>query len=700
MSLKLEVYRNDCFSLVKSIMLKSDLLAKEVESLIDPTLSFLDPHTGLPKNKWKYYLNAAGEMHESNVEITMISYDTLTSINLSKGVLVNHPYTVKLLMEFGEIFEDVLKDIPDERMRLHGMLLGKDVDDIINMSDYSIIGYTANLVEVQEINLIPELSKRMNRIGRSIGNSGYFEVESGWVTGLMFILSQQLLVQLELLRYEVRLKTTAHTYFMWLHINSYLYLQDLEQLFQHSEVVYLFKNIRRLVSGTSTDGVLLELVDFLGKNHQFQVFQLGVELDLRKINAVSSKIDHVFIEKDLLSNTTRPGSRDGYLLEHETRSRFKLTDYSTDLDNKLTHKVDVNKVPELYIYLMKSLDKSFLDPLILFDYYYMYLELGLVTDSYSIPSNRTNRHYSLSYREALILYVRLVQIRGSRGNHPNAKVETFLTEDIPIYTTHQVAKADMVRPTSSYLQATYGVSAIYGDLIASYIPPVPNVGAAHDVLNKYLYDSIAGLMQIKKLSVIASNDTNILKMQHILGEYIDEYNIELAPAGTNFDAWLLHRGIGLGGYTNEELDKLERSVLREVFKLPHDVGDDTASLSAEFLRRFTCYRTNITTSVSNISSVDYVFQVPYERAPLSGPLSKTSKTSLGAATLGVSIPAVLRVPDTTVSSKFEFRIPIPVAVREVAPTVEPIIRYNKPTIYLRPPVQIPMEVPLSIPNFN
>lgn len=595
MSLKLNFYNEKCAALARSIMLKSDMLAIEVESLLDPTLEFLKT----PRTNWKYYMNCSGIYHRSNEVMYVVSLDTRASIEFTKNVLDEHPLTKQLYSTYGVDYQRLLAKYPKNAALIHGILAGMSTEDVIALPDYYVISYNKNLVEPQEYDLIVNLSKRMNAFGLISGNHDTVLIEEAYATMHMYLISMQLTNQIKYLRAENVLTSRAHSFFVWSKINSKIPLEDLKRYLTTPEIMYLYKNIDRLHRGRGSDAVFNEIIDKFIVSRNLKPYQLTIELDSATLNDVDFEREYVFRENPLRAGTSRLQSKDVYIEEHVRRSRYKKENYSEELSNKLTYKHDINDVAEVRIVSEEATEAELRNLLINVDFNFQFLKEGLIKDIFNIPNHITGDIYQLSYAEALALFVRLTQILGGEQS-----------ECIPLYDTMQVPVTNK-RPTENELVSDWSIPPHLARIMFNLIPAYPIGEPNRLTLNKYIDDFSSGILQFRRLMVQSTTRNNETYIDRLLGKYLKVDTIKLIGDGdVNYNDWLISKGISLSNLSIVDIEIIRKRILTDVMGIALGEENELVTVMSDLLSRFIAYRTNLSRESIPSSSLTYTVFPP------------------------------------------------------------------------------------------
>ena len=240
------LYRQKVYDLVKTLVIKSDdTVAAINEDLIQYgyTVNLNQPES------WKYYMNMAGEYHESDALMQVTSLDTLELIDFTKENLAIHRATAREYVAGSSYYRDLVRRFPEQEDLIIGIIHPIDKDDAIAAEDGDILYYDKGLVEANEYDLIPRLQDWIHGFLHrwyvaGYGNSDDLYVASCWGVMYEHMPSAVLNIRLSNCRTE-----KVHSY----HIREYLasngrldkyldYLTTKQALFLYRNILHIRKH--------------------------------------------------------------------------------------------------------------------------------------------------------------------------------------------------------------------------------------------------------------------------------------------------------------------------------------------------------------------------------------------------------------------------------------------------------------------------
>ena len=152
-----QLYVEQTYRLVETLMIKFDQIADAYNTKVMTTHG-IESVDLLDKTSWKYYQNMSGSYHFSDIEMTVISLDTLETIKFSKENLLSHRATKNAYQYDSRYYRELVSRYPDQELLILAILYSEQViDDIIDVKDGTIVFYLKDLIEVNEYSLVEEL---------------------------------------------------------------------------------------------------------------------------------------------------------------------------------------------------------------------------------------------------------------------------------------------------------------------------------------------------------------------------------------------------------------------------------------------------------------------------------------------------------------------------------------------------------------
>lgn len=237
-----QIYLRQIYDLTRTMVIKSSLVAdsinREIEFRTGPISS--DPHT------WKYYMNMAGEYHSTDQTMYVTSMDTLETIEFTKVNLTIHRATADAYQYGSRYYRDLVNAYPEQESLILGILNPVDINKAIDSDDGVILYYDANLVEPQEINLIPRLQRFITAYLARWSNDMYADIDEYFIPAQVGVLASQLPMEILNCRLEACFTNEAHSFHIREHLASNGEMDRFMSNMTLKQILFLYRNIRYL----------------------------------------------------------------------------------------------------------------------------------------------------------------------------------------------------------------------------------------------------------------------------------------------------------------------------------------------------------------------------------------------------------------------------------------------------------------------
>lgn len=254
-----KLYLEDTIKLARTLIVKSEYTAiKQNEYLSIAYPGSFDPDD---PTTWKYYRNLAGlrfpvdwnnlnnldSKQDPNIIVT--SLDTQIPISFTRENLEVNPAT-KAAYAFGSrYYKELLLRYPGHEDIILGVLYPVDINKAIAAKDFSILNYQKELVEENEISLIPNIQEWLYNFDVRWNNKQFTLSDSLYGVACFGVMSMQLLPLILNLRLRACHTFEAHSF----HVKQYLashggldrylpYMTLKQALFFYRNIAYIERN--------------------------------------------------------------------------------------------------------------------------------------------------------------------------------------------------------------------------------------------------------------------------------------------------------------------------------------------------------------------------------------------------------------------------------------------------------------------------
>lgn len=192
---------------------------------------------------WKYYQNLAGIYHSTDTMMSVVSIDTLETIEFTVENLKIHTATAKAHAYGTRHYNALVYKYPKQEALINGILTPADIHKAIEAENGTILAYPASLIESNEVSLLPELQDYIKRIFHRWFNV-QFAMSDNLYCGVFFtMLSSFVLPKLLNLR-VARCKTAeAHSFHVRMYLASHGGLDAYLPYMTLKQSLWLYRNI-------------------------------------------------------------------------------------------------------------------------------------------------------------------------------------------------------------------------------------------------------------------------------------------------------------------------------------------------------------------------------------------------------------------------------------------------------------------------
>lgn len=199
------------------------------------------------KKEWKYFLNMSGEKHFSNKDVKIRLVENNELVSLTKNILDTFIYTRDELLKYGEYYNKLVYNHPDEIGYIQGCMLPVDLDFAINSPDGSILNYNKNLVEYNEYTLIRNLEDHIQNFLFRYHIQEYILSDELYIPSLLAVLYSTLPNKISNLRLSKINTNEVHSFHLEHFFRSRLDLYDNIINLKPKTKMWLYKNLNYIM---------------------------------------------------------------------------------------------------------------------------------------------------------------------------------------------------------------------------------------------------------------------------------------------------------------------------------------------------------------------------------------------------------------------------------------------------------------------
>ena len=298
-----DIYTNKCYALAHTMVFYSELMAKAQNNMLQNN-GFRINHSN--QGTWKYHLNLAGEYHDYDkyiisklnsdghpyMRIKIAGDNEPVTVDFTKDLMSgkNGDYTLAAEYKYGsDYYNELLNAYPGCETLILGILNPISRDIIESATDGDILycgGYYRKelpyitqtfgfekrediaidaefLIEEWETDIIYKLQNFIKQYYRKWINIDYQEDHEDYASIMSVGLMMGLVLQIQKLRVENNHTYAAHSFHVRSFLDSFGYLGTFVDSLTREQAMYLYTNIKWLVTNKGKQKVLTELVDEL-----------------------------------------------------------------------------------------------------------------------------------------------------------------------------------------------------------------------------------------------------------------------------------------------------------------------------------------------------------------------------------------------------------------------------------------------------
>lgn len=400
------LFKEDTIKLCKSLVIKSE----NISTAINNNLRDYGFQVGDDPYRWKYYLNLAGEYHQTDVPMTVVSLDTLETIDFTKTNLEKHKTTRKQYTLFSTYYENLVARYPEQEELIRGIINPVTIKTAVEAKDFTILAHEPDFMESQEENLLREMQNWVT------GFTHRYHVDGFNVTNDLFhsALLGVMYLQLPLAVMNIRLANThtemVHSYHIWSYLASHSRLDDYRKFLTLEQSIWLYRNIRWLEANVGKKEVFDALVENMLTKRNLNLYGYDHLHDVGELDEVlkpDSKLRRFPINNEL-----------GPVMVRTIREVLDLEDPLAlwNIDHKDLHEVehrealnnaDYDSLPTKILESEATDDagsQPFTLPHVLFNEWIAWSCTNRYTANVTITNPFTNESMQLAAKDAVIAY--------------------------------------------------------------------------------------------------------------------------------------------------------------------------------------------------------------------------------------------------------------------------------------------------------
>ena len=251
---------------------------------------------------WKYYMNLAGMRHETNSPVLVNVLELGEKQLLSKELLDTYNYTRTELLKYGQTFNNLIDEYPEDIMFIKGCLHPVDMDVAIKAKEGTILSYNHTFVEAPEFSLMRELQVHVYDFLSRWHIKEYTLVEDLYLPVLIGNLYNSIVLKIMNIRLEKIHTNEAHSFHLEHYFRSNLNLWTSISIVNDETKYWLYKNLGWLIRNIGRQEAFDTVIKQILNNNNVGIGRYQLRKPNNKINTKKDIMLPTFTNTPLIFN--------------------------------------------------------------------------------------------------------------------------------------------------------------------------------------------------------------------------------------------------------------------------------------------------------------------------------------------------------------------------------------------------------------
>jgi hypothetical protein len=578
-----DVYITNVLSLAKSMVIKSELQAQAINNYLSTQytatgdsvyeVNDADPTT------WKYYLNLSGQYHPSDTMMTVISQDSLQTIDFTVANLQINTATAAAYAVGGRYYNDLVAAYPTQSQLIRGILNPVDITTAIAADDGSVLWMDPTLVESNEMNLQLEITRWAQYWFRRWNVPAYANVDDLYVAAMLGVMYANLPHTILRIRQKNAPTYMAHSFHLGEYLETNGGLNQYQSSMTKAQMLWLRRNLRYILRNPGKQSTFDSLVENILTARGIPLSSWTMRHDTT--NTQSTLVNNpVFVRNnvnDIISEAGIDEMTVAGMLQLEqpmARDNADDTDTITDVTNTLAWSLDDNLATK--VLQSSMLDTTDATPYKLSDcllnHWLYFGSLGIYTAITTVQDPVTGDYYNFTPTDAFIVYMYCFQV--GQGLPP--------LETIPMLWANKVRKIPTPPPSEIQQFLTDAVDS--EDLAAVYLnqPSIANTYVSIDAFNAAVNAIHDGELFQHALFSTQGHLWTRAEMEFATLYLWTDYQCDLG-AGQNYAEWFSSRNLDIPSLSVEQMNTLANNIVMTATGANNSTVETLADLQAAML---------------------------------------------------------------------------------------------------------------------
>lgn len=594
-----ELYANSVMDLTRTLVVKFTPTATAINRGLEELGYAVDPYD---RTSWKYYLNLAGEYHESNREMYVVSLDRPEEGEqlFTKDMLNNNKLTRDLYRYGSRYYNELVRRYPSQQDLINGILNPIDITTAINAEDGDILFYDQSLVEFNEENLIPELQAWIKRLYARWFVPDYAIVENLYWPQILATIYAYMPSRIMSQRLENCKTPYAHSHHIRQYLESNGRLGEFIPYMTKEQMLWLYRNIQFLRTYAGHTSTFETLVQKILTDRGLPLSEYELEHNIASFD--DDKFPDVQMIRQPVSFTQEGTGSDIRSTLSILRKESELTPmseseilYQNNRVHELTGRGGANVLPT------KVLESAVVDrtdavAFPLADVLFYHWQYWAATDSFrarmSVTMPQTGDPLILDAKEAFVLYAYAV----------GAAYDEAPPEVVPAAAVRNVRRDQ--DPTFEQLKAVVDERIVHDDVIEYAQQTDYSFNIVYDTDTFYQTCALIQKELMRHYTLYATREhldehAQVAKMVSL---YYFDQNVDFEETGETYSSWLQRKGIILDGMTRQDYETLCLNLVSKATGAGENTSKtlrETHAAMVRLLTRLSSYSIQILRSINN-----------------------------------------------------------------------------------------------------
>lgn len=389
---------------------------------------------------WAYYMNLAGQYHASDTMMSVVSLDTLETIEFTYDNLLLHRATKKAYAFGTSYYNALLQQYPTQEGLIRGILNPVDLATAVAADDWTILYYDPDQVETQEVYLIQDLQTWVTNFTDRWYMPFPAAVQIQYPATFFGILFSHLPGEIINIRNRYTYTPHVHSYHLWSFLGSHGRLNAFKDYATLKQALYLYRNIEFIEAHAGKTSTFVDLIANILTDRRIPLTAYEIHQEVTDVSAniystgVVAKMPQNSLAESV-AGITYISIADGLSNEVDAAkdNTLYLTEQQTAVPNQaknaITNTIPTKVLESIMVDQSDAMPRKLSDTL-LSEWIYLACNKKYVANI--IVTNPANEEaMSMTVREALIVWIYAVmqQFEMTLTDIPN--ITAFFAQRIP-----------------------------------------------------------------------------------------------------------------------------------------------------------------------------------------------------------------------------------------------------------------------------